>query len=90
MRKVPRPPIQGAEVHLVFVGNEGEGRATGAVGGFSFPPVKPDARGDWSVTVVIPATLDPDRGRGGGPTAPGVYRILSKPSYCAADFTVTR
>jgi len=80
---------QGARVDLVFVGNEGEGIATGAVGGFSFPPIQPDANGDWSITVTIPSELGPDKGRGGGPTTPGVYRIISKPAYCVADFSVT-
>ncbi len=82
--------LEGHRVDLVFAGYEGEGIATGAVGGFSFPPIEPDARGDWSVTVEIPAVLGNDHGRGGGPTTPGVYRIISKPSYCIADFTVTR
>jgi len=81
--------VQGARVDLVFVGYEGEGIATGAEGGFSFPPIQPDAKGDWTVTVKIPAVLDPDHGRGGGPTTPGIYRIISKPAYCTADFGVT-
>jgi hypothetical protein len=82
--------LEGHRVDLVFVGYEGEGIATGAEGGFSFPLIEPDARGDWSVTVEIPAVLGTDHGRGGGSTTPGVYRIISKPSYCIADFTVTR
>jgi hypothetical protein len=72
----------------VLVGDEGEGRATGAVGSVSFTPVQPDVNGDWSVTLMIPYTLGSDRGHGGGGTTPGIYRILSKPSYCAVDFTV--
>ncbi len=82
--------LEGHTVDLVFAGYEGEGIATGAVGGFSFPQIQADARGDWSVTVQIPAVLGTDQGRGGGPTTPGVYRVMSKPSYCIADFTVTR
>jgi len=81
--------VQGARVDLVFVGYEGEGIATGAEGGFSFPGIQPDANGDWSVTVTIPAALEPDHGRGGGPTTPGIYRIIGKPAYCTADFSVT-
>ncbi|MDQ2912566.1 MAG: hypothetical protein M3T56_04840 [Chloroflexota bacterium] len=80
---------RGARVDLVFAGNQGEGIATGAVGGFSFPQIQPDANGDWSVIVKIPAVLGDDHGRGGGATTPGVYRIISKPAYCVADFTVT-
>jgi len=82
--------LEGHRVDLIFAGYEGEGIATGAEGGFSFPSIEPDARGDWSVSVQLPAVLGTDHGRGGGPTTPGVYRIISKPSYCIADFTVTR
>src|SRR5260221_1637441 len=81
--------LEGHRVDLVFVGYEGDAIATGAVGGFTFPLIEPDARGDWSVSVQIPADLGNDHGRGGGPTTPGVYRIISKPSYCIADFAVT-
>lgn len=78
----------GAYVQLVLVGNPGE--TDGTVGSYSLPTVVPDASGRFVVEFTVPAVLDTVHGEGSGPTRPGAYRIISKPLYCGAKFSVTR
>jgi len=78
----------GAYVQLVLVGNPGE--TDGTAGSYSPPTVVPDATGRFALEFTVPAVLDTVHGEGGGPTRPGTYRIISKPLYCGAKFSVTR
>jgi hypothetical protein len=59
----------------------------GAVELGEFPVSEQDAF--RATAVVIPATMDPLQGVGGGPTQPGVYQFTTKPPTCTATFTVT-
>jgi hypothetical protein len=72
-------------VRLVF-----QSGATGTVGAVdlgTFPVSEQDAF--RATSVVIPATMDPLQGVGGGPTRPGTYQFTTRPPVCTASFTVT-
>ena len=72
-------------VRLVF-----QSGATGTVGAVDlgeFPVSEQDAF--RATAVVIPATMDPLQGVGGGPTRPGTYQFTTKPPVCTATFSVT-
>jgi LPXTG-motif cell wall-anchored protein len=72
-------------VRLVFQ-NGGTG-TVGAVDLGEFPLSEQDAF--RATSVVIPATMDPLQGVGGGPTRPGTYQFTTRPPACTATFTVT-
>jgi LPXTG-motif cell wall-anchored protein len=72
-------------VRLVF-----QSGATGTVGAVDlgeFPVSEQDAF--RATAVLIPATMDPLQGVGGGPTRPGTYQFTTRPPVCTATFTVT-
>ncbi len=48
-----------------------------------------DSAGRFRATVMVPTSLDPIQGLGGGAVTPGVYAIYSKPSLCRSRITVT-
>jgi LPXTG-motif cell wall-anchored protein len=71
-------------VRLVF-----QNSSTGTVGAVDlgeFPVSEQDA---FRATPVIPASMDPLQGVGGGPTRPGTYQFTTRPPSCTATFTVT-
>ena len=72
-------------VRLVFQ-NGGTG-TVGAADLGEFPVSEQDAF--RATAVVIPATMDPLQGVGGGPTRPGTYQFTTRPPTCTATFTVT-
>jgi hypothetical protein len=72
-------------VHLVF--QSGGTGTIGAVDLGEFPVSEQDAF--RATEVVIPATMDPLQGVGGGPTRPGTYQFTTRPPVCTATFTVT-
>jgi hypothetical protein len=72
-------------VRLVFQ-NGGTG-TVGAVDLGEFPVSEQDAF--RATAVVIPATMDPLQGIGGGPIRPGTYQFTTRPPTCTATFTVT-
>jgi len=72
-------------VRLVF--QNGSTGTVGAVDLGEFPVSEQDAF--RATAVVIPATMDPLQGVGGGPTRPGTYQFTTRPPACTATFTVT-
>lgn len=47
-----------------------------------------DANGAFHATVVVPSTLHPIQGQGGGAVRPGLYAIYSKPVMCITYVTI--
>jgi hypothetical protein len=72
-------------VRLVFQ-NGGTG-TVGAVDLGEFPVSEQDAF--RATAVIIPGTMSPLQGVGGGPTRPGTYQLTTRPPACTATFTVT-
>lgn len=72
--------------YLVF---EGQGITPGIVGATEIEHIPTDATGYFSFQYVIPSQLHSLQGRGGGAVTPGTYQVISRPSQCQADFTVT-
>jgi hypothetical protein len=72
-------------MRLVFQ-NDGTG-TVGAVDLGEFPVSEQDAF--RATAVIIPGTMDPLQGVGGGPTRPGTYQFATRPPSCTAAFTVT-
>jgi hypothetical protein len=72
-------------VHLVF-----QSGTTGTIGAVDLGEFSVSEQDAFRATaVVIPATMDPLQGVGGGPTRPGTYQFTTRPPVCTATFTVT-
>ena len=72
-------------IRLVF-----QSGASGTVGAVDLGEFEVSEQDAFRATaVVIPATMDPLQGVGGGPTRPGTYQFTTRPPTCTATFTVT-
>lgn len=72
---------------LVFEGHPESG--AGTEGAVSLPEVQPNDDGTFRITFVVPPTLEPFHGQGGGQTRPGTYAFVGRPPDCTVLFVVT-